>query len=125
MASGDASRVWFVEMVSILREQWSSSLEWEEWVRLRDRLDTELHIIRTTRGIRSPIILCPSCQKRVRAAEPSVSVRAMILALERFGIIEKGEAKALEKKWELVRRTNKLDLHGKPKIDKEPVHTCD
>ena len=125
MASGDASRVWFAEMVSILREQWSSSPQWEEWVRLRDRLDTELHTIRSTRGIRSPIILCPSCGKRARAAEPSVSVRAMILALERFGIVEKNEAKALEKKWELVRRTNKLDLHGKPMVDKEQVHMCD
>jgi hypothetical protein len=49
----------------------------------------------------------------------------MILALGRFGIIDKSNIKPLEKKWELVRREHKLDLYGKPKVEKEAGHTCD
>jgi hypothetical protein len=47
------------------------------------------------------------------AAEPRVSVRALILALARFEIASKDQARALEKEWAAYRNQHRLDIEGK------------
>jgi hypothetical protein len=47
------------------------------------------------------------------AAEPRVSVRALILALARFEIASKDQARALEKEWAAYRKQHRLDIDGK------------
>ncbi len=49
MASGDANRTWFSEMVETLRQEWKSELSWEQVIALRRRLDAMLQEIRTSR----------------------------------------------------------------------------
>jgi hypothetical protein len=51
MASGDASRTWFSEMIETLRQEWTSAMSWEQVFTLRDRLDAMLEEIRISRGI--------------------------------------------------------------------------
>jgi hypothetical protein len=46
-------------------------------------------------------------------AEPRVSVRAMILALGRFGITTRAKIKTLEREWAEYRDQHCLDLYGK------------
>ena len=113
MASGDASRTWFSEMVETLRQEWNSEMSWEQVFTLRDRLDTTLQEIRTSRGIQPPTMWCPVCETRTRQAPPSVSVRATILALGRFGIVAAADMKSLEKRWTKHRKENSLDRNGK------------
>ena len=60
-------------------------------ISLRDELDGMLQRIRTGRNIQTPIITCRRCGTTGRAAEPHVSVRALILALGRFGIASKDQ----------------------------------
>ena len=114
MAAGDAQRTWFPEMVDELRSRWSVSLSLPELIALRDVLDAMLHRIRSDRKIRPPVIRCPSCGHVGPGAEPDVSVRATIIALGRFRIASGEDIKALEKRWAAHRKTNGLDLHGKP-----------
>lgn len=64
-----------------------------EIISLRDELDAMLNRIRADPKIRTPIITCPQCGIAGPAAEPQVSVRAMILALGRFGITSKDQAR--------------------------------
>ena len=52
MASGDASRTWFSEMVEALRQEWKSDMSWEQVFTLRDRLDAMLQDIQLSRSIR-------------------------------------------------------------------------
>ena len=113
MASGDASRTWFSEMIETLRHEWNSEMSWEQVFTLRDRLDAMLQEIRTSRSIRTPTMWCPVCKKQTQQAPPSVSVRAAILALGRFGIVAKPEVKSLEKRWAKHRKENSLDRNGK------------
>ena len=47
------------------------------------------------------------------AAEPHVSVRALILALGRFEITSKDQTRALEKEWAVYRKKHELDSEGK------------
>jgi len=43
------------------------------------------------------MMTCPRCKVRQRAAAPRVSLRAMLLALGRFGIAGPVEVRALER----------------------------
>jgi len=113
MASGDASRTWFSEMIDTLRQEWNSEMSWEQVITLRDRLDAMLQEIRTSRSIRPPTMWCPVCKKQSQQAPPRVSVRATILALGRFGIVAAAEVKSLEKRWAKHRKENSLDRNGK------------
>ena len=63
--------------------------------------------------IKTPMFTCPKCGKTAHAAEPRVSVRAMILSLGRFGIASKEQVRALEKAWAKYRDVHQLDIEGK------------
>ena len=115
MAAGDPQRTWFPEMLEVLRVGWHAGLPWSRLIELRDELDTMLHRIRAERHIRPPVTRCPRCGHVGEAAEPDVSVRAMILALGRFGMAPAGRVQALEKRWAAYRKQNGLDLDGKAK----------
>lgn len=56
---------------------------------------------------------CPVCKTHTRQVPPRVSVRAIIFALGRFGIVGPAEAKSLEKRWAKHRKENGLDRNGK------------
>jgi hypothetical protein len=114
MPAGDASRTWFSEMIEALRQEWKPEMAWEQVIALRDRLDAMLKDIRFSRGIRPPTMWCPVCNRQTQQAPPSVSVRALVFALGRFGIVAAAEFKSLEKRWAKHRRENSLDRNGKP-----------
>ena len=86
----------------------------ETLLRLRDRLNTTLQTIRHTRQILPAMMGCPHCRARHRAAPPSVSVRATILALGRYTRATASEIQALEKQWNRYRRQHQLDRNGQP-----------
>ena len=113
MASGDAQRVWFSEMIEMLREGWNSSMSCEDLISLRNRIDATLQRIRAEREILPPMIWCPTCQKRQRSAPTKVSVRATILALGCFGIALEAEVKSLEKLWKKYMKEKGLNIYGK------------
>ena len=120
MASGDAQRTWFPEMIESLGQSWSPSMSETDLIALRDRLDTALQTIRSERGIQPAMMWCPSCQARHRSAPPKVSVRAMILALGRFELASTSEVKALERRWNTYRKYHQLDRYGMKEQSVEP-----
>ena len=113
MPKGDAQRVWFPEMLARLQREWRETMSVAALIGLRDSLDTLLHQIRSERHISSPVFTCPQCGLRGPMAELRVSVRAMILALGRFGIALPAKTKALEREWSRYREEQGLDLYGK------------
>jgi hypothetical protein len=80
---------------------------------LRDELDETLHRIRAGRNIQTPVFTCRRCGMAGHAAEPRVSVRALILALARFKIASKDQSRALEKDWAAYRKQHRLDIQGR------------
>src|SRR5258707_14083111 len=115
MRSGDAQRTWFPEMIVRLRSEWyqGMSMPAPALISSRDELDGMLQRIRTGRNIQTPIVTCRRCGTTGPAAEPHVSVRALILALGRFGIASKDQTRALEKAWAEYRKQHRLDIEGK------------
>jgi hypothetical protein len=124
MAYGDPQRTWFPEMIQKLRLEWNESLTIPDLMTLCDSLDSMLHEIRATRNICSPIIKCPKCGKVGPSAERHVSVRAMILSLSRFNIVDPERVKILEKKWAVYRKENGLDLYGKTDLGEARSSGC-
>jgi len=112
MPSGDAQRTWFPEMIVRLRSGWHEEMSIPALIGLRDELDETLHRIRDGRNIQRPIITCRRCGRTGHAAEPRVSVRALILALARFEIASKDQARVLEKEWAAYREQHRLDIEG-------------
>jgi hypothetical protein len=100
-------------MLEILRDRWHAELPFAELIELREELDTMLHRIRAERYIRPPVMRCPRCGHVGEAAEPDVTVRAMILSLGRFGMAPAEQVKTLEKRWAAYRKQNGLDLYGR------------
>ena len=129
MPAGDPSRAWFSEMVEALRREWKPDMPWEEIVALRNRLDSMLQEIRLSRSIRLPTMWCPVCNQRTPQTPPTVSVRAVIFALGRFGVALPAEVKSLEKRWAKRRKENDLDRNGKPPqaviVDSSPEGPAD
>src|SRR6266851_8606525 len=113
MPSGDAQRTWFPQMIVRLRSEWHDGMSIPALIGLRDELDETLHRIRAGRNIQTPIITCRRCGRTGHAAEPRVSVRALILALARFEIASKDQTRALEKEWAAYRKQHRLDVAGK------------
>ena len=113
MPAGDAHRTWFPEMVEELRRRWKPDSPFRELIELSDNLDLQVTQIRTERHIRPPMIRCSKCGHSGRAAEPRVSVRAVILAASRFGIESQTVTRAVERRWAKYRTENELDLYGK------------
>jgi len=113
MPSGDAQRTWFPEMIVRLRSQWHERMSIPALIGLRDELDETLHRIRAGRNIQTPIITCRRCGMTGHAAEPRVSVRALILALARFEIASKDQTRAMEKAWAQYRKQHRLDIEGR------------
>jgi hypothetical protein len=100
-------------MVERLRSEWNSTMPFPRLVALSNNLDKMLQQIRHERHIQPPIIRWEKCGSVGRAAEPRVSVRAVILATARFRIAERAVAKKFEKDWAECRIQNGLDLYGK------------
>ena len=113
MAAGDAHRVWFPEMIEKLRRRWHDGMSFAEMIELRDELDAMLGNIRGERGIRSAVIKCRHCGHIGEGADPHVSIRALILALARFGVVT-DPIRTIESHWASYRKLNRLDLYGKP-----------
>jgi hypothetical protein len=113
MPTGDARRTWFPEMVVRLRAEWQAEMSMLALISLRDELEEMLQRIRHSRNIQTPIITCRRCGMTGPAAEPHVSVRALILALARFEIAPKDETRAMEKAWAAYRKQHLLSVEGK------------
>lgn len=114
MASGDASRIWFPEIVDELRRRWRDDQSEQELVALGSALDANLQQLRTERNIQPPMMRCRQCQGRHRAAHPRVSVRAAILAAKRFEIAPPHVVASTERRWAKFRRAQSLDRYGQP-----------
>ena len=121
MPSGDAQRTWFPEMIVRLRAEWHEGMPIPTLIDLRNELDETLHRIRANRNIQTPIITCRRCGRTGHAAEPRVSVRALILALARFEIASKDQTRVLEKEWAAYREQHRLDIEGRALVKVSPI----
>ena len=132
MAAGDGNRVWFPEMIETLRSQWNGEMPFPVLIELCNILDAMFQRRRPRGSILSPGSRCPECGRIVGSQSQqrhSISVRATILSLGRFGSASPEVTKRTEKEWARYRAENRLDLYGRritstaERVGKEPICT--
>ena len=124
MAAGDGNRVWFPEMIGMLRSQWNAAMPFPALIELCNILDEMFQRRRPRDPILPPGSLCPKCGRIVgsESQRRSISVRATILSLGRFGITSPEVTKRTEKEWARYRAEHRLDLYGhRISLTVEPV----
>jgi len=115
MAAGDGNRVWFPEMIETLRSEWNEAMSFPALIELCDVLDGMFQRRRPRGPILPPGSRCPECGRVVGSESQqrhSISVRATILSLGRFGIASPEVTKLTEKEWAKYRTEHRLDLYG-------------
>ena len=113
MPSGERSQVWYPHLVALLRASWHRAITWDELVSLRAVLQAELDEYRSRRRIVPAVIRCRECGEIGPAAPPKLSVRAMLIALRRFGIASDHDSRQRERDWARYRASKSLDLYGR------------
>ena len=116
MAAGDGNRVWFPEMIETLRARWNAAMPFPVLIELCNILDGMFQRRRPRGPILPPGSRCPECGRIVGSESQqrhSISVRATILSLGRFGIASPEVTKRIEKEWARYRAENRLDLYGR------------
>ena len=61
MASGDAQRVWFPEMLNQRRTAWLASMTWDELAAICQRVIVERRVPRASRSIEPHTTRCSRC----------------------------------------------------------------
>ena len=115
MAAGDGNRVWFPEMIETLRSQWNGEMPFPVLIELCNILDVMFQRRRPRGPILPPGSRCPECGRIVGSQSQqrhSISVRATILSLGRFGIASPEVTKRTEREWARYRAEHRLDLYG-------------
>jgi hypothetical protein len=116
MSTGDGNRVWFPEMIDTLRSRWNVAMAFPDLIELCNVVDGMLQRRRPSGPILPPGSRCPECGRIVGSESQqrhSISVRATILSLGRFGIASPEVTKRTEKEWARNRAENRLDLYGR------------
>ena len=111
MLARDRAQTWFREVIAELRGSWRPDLPWDGVIELREKLQRTLDEVvalrhRAHAGAGSR---CSHCGGQMR---PVVTVRAVLLALERFGIESAETVRQLDKAWAKHRALHQLDMFG-------------
>jgi hypothetical protein len=128
MRPGDRSRTWFPEVVSDLRASWRPMLTWDEIIALRGQLQQKLADVLASHGIKSARVRCFHCGHVGPGAPPVITVRAVLLALQRFGIESADAVRKLDRAWAKHRALQHLDMRGQrvepgPSLDHPHLHS--
>lgn len=120
MASGDARRVWFPELIEALTAAWSPTLPWDELAALLAVLNERRKAIRSERGLRPPRFTCPGCGAASREDIPGISIRSALFALRKSGAVSEEECARLDASWQAHQSSNRLDSYGNPRPPRRP-----
>ena len=99
MAAGDATRVWFKDVDTLLVSRWKDDMSAEDLAALAVDLTEKTNIFRDQQGILPPIIHCPQCQTSARAKPPVIHGGGAIFAAKRLGLIGEAEVTSLQAVW--------------------------
>ena len=119
MASGDAQRAWFPEMLEKLNKIWSKNMTWEQVSLLCGEMQKIRERIRKERNIKPIRFFCKKCGKYELTTPIPITIRSLLFALKKIKKITEEEFKELDKNWKKYRKTNNLDIYEKEITFKE------
>jgi hypothetical protein len=115
MPSGDASRVWFPEMLDALKQQWNSSLSWEACAELCEHMTEARAKLRQDKGLKWPLMRCQRCNALHEMRLGPITIRSMLFALRKLGVLTGQELTQMDAAWRRYRAQHRLDGSGQPR----------
>jgi hypothetical protein len=113
MAAANSTRSWLPEMIEELVRSWSRSLSWEEYWPICDRM-TELRTqLRRERGVKGPRMFCRHCNDVHEMTPGPVTVRSVLFALRKRGLLTDEELQNKDAEWRRYRAKHHLDGRGR------------
>lgn len=110
MTARDRAQTWFREVIVELRGSWRPDLPWDGLIALREQLQRTLdEVVALRHQAAGAGSRCSHCGGRMR---PVITVRAVLLALGRFGIESADTVGRLDKAWAKHRALHRLDMFG-------------
>ncbi len=125
MAAGDSTRAWFPEMLETLKKEWNSSLTWEKFGALCERLSEDRNKIQKQRAIKGPRMFCRHCNEVHEMELGTVTIRSGLFALKKVGLLTDEELKTLDGDWRRYRARHRLDGCARKKADQRLEATPD
>ncbi len=113
MASGDAQRAWFPEMIETLKNKWAPTMSWPDCSKFCEEMTAVREGIRNDRNIKPIMFFCKQCQEYHYSTMPPISIRSMLFTLKKVGAITESKFKELDKNWKKYKKENNLDPYGK------------
>ena len=113
MPAGDAQRSWFPEMLKRLKSKWKSNLSWKKYAIICEEMTEYRKKIWEKKNIKPAKRWCPNCKAYHESRPKPLSIRSMLFALKKIGMIDEEQLKTLDKSWKKYRKENKLDACGK------------
>lgn len=113
MASGDAQRAWFPEMLENLKETWNKNMTWEQICTLCGEMQSIRNKIREEKNIKPIRFFCKKCGKYHVTPPLPITIRSLLFALKKIKKITDEEFNKLDKDWKKYRKTKNLDCYGK------------
>jgi len=99
MAAGDATRVWFKDIETLLISQWRGDMTGAELAALAGELTESTTRFRAEHGILPPTYSCRRCETSARTKPPVIHVGGMIFRAKRLGLIGDAEVSQLQVLW--------------------------
>jgi len=110
-------RSWLPEMLDELQETWSRSLRWEEYLSICDRMTTIRTRIRQERGVKGPKMFCRHCQEVHEMNLGPVTIRSVLFALSKRGLLTDEELQNMDAEWRRYRSKHRLDGSGRKRAE--------
>src|ERR1035438_305396 len=117
MPAGNSTRAWQPEMVDELEKRWSRTLSLEEYSPLCERM-TELRTqLRRERGVKGPRMFCRHCNEVHEMELGPVTIRSVLFALKKRGLLTEAELNAMDVEWRRYRSKHRLDGCGRRRVE--------
>ena len=104
-------------MLEELERRWSPSLGWEEYSVVCERM-TELRMqLRRERGVKNPRMFCRHCKEVHEMIPGPVTIRSVLFALRKRGVLTNEEFNQMEGEWRRYRSKHGLDGCGRKRAE--------
>ena len=104
-------------MLEELERRWSMALSWEECGTLCERMTAVRAEIRAARGLKGPTMFCRHCQKVHEMSLGPITIRSMLFALRKRGLLTDKELTELDVQWRRYRAVHRLDGCAKKRAE--------
>lgn len=112
-------------MLEELETRWSRSLKWEDYSTLCDRMTEMRTELRQERGVKNPRMLCRHCDEIHEMIPGPVTIRSVLFALRKRGLLTDEELKQMDVEWRRYRSKHRLDGSGRARAEQPVEATAD